>query len=142
MDICPPALIYIVFSFTQVIIDSFKGLYNLAMAKFLIMLVVGFLLNTLCQGGLGIVSWIIVFIPFILMSIIATMVLYAFGLKATTGKSKSVRFQDTPEHQPQPQPQPEPEKEIDIKTKNKEYVIQIEDLEPYHHGIASPHPPK
>ncbi len=138
MDICPPAVIYIVFSFTQVIIDSFKGLYNLAMAKFLIMMVVGFLLNTLCQGGLGIISWIIVFIPFILMSIIATMVLYAFGLKATTGKSKTVRFQD---NIIQPEPQPQPKKEIDIKTKNKEYIIQVEDIQPYRHGIAGPRPP-
>jgi|LauGreSBDMM110SN_4_FD.fasta_scaffold01287_7 hypothetical protein len=139
MDICPPAVIYIVFSFTQVIIDSFKGLYNLAMAKFLIMMVVGFLLNTLCQGGLGIISWIIVFIPFILMSIIATMVLYAFGLKATTGKFKTVRFQD---NIIQPEPQPQPKKEIDIKTKNKEYIIQVEDIQPYHHGIAGPRPTK
>lgn len=130
IDICPPALIYIVFSFTQVIIDSFKGLYNLAMAKFLIMLVVGFLLNTLCQSGLGIVSWIIVFIPFILMSIIATMLLYAFGLKATSGKKKKVHFDEEKEK--------EKEREIDIKTKNKEYIIQVEDLKPpRRHGFSS-----
>ena len=125
IDICPPALIYIVFSCTQVIIDSFKGLYNLAMTKFLIMLVVGFLLNTLCQYNLGIVSWIIVFIPFILMSIIATMLLYAFGLKETVGKKKSVHFNETPK------------KEIDIKTKNKEIIITESDLKPYHHGMSS-----
>jgi hypothetical protein len=123
IDICPPALIYIVFSFTQVIIDSFKGLYNLAMTKFLIMLVVGFLLNTLCQYNLGIVSWIIVFIPFILMSIIATMILYAFGMKETSGKKKSVKFST--------------EQEIDIQTKNKEIIITEKDLKPYHHGFSS-----
>jgi len=83
--ICPPALIFIVFSLTQIIIDLVKGLYNTAVMKFIIMAIIGFLLNVLCQGGLGIISWIIVFIPFVLMTIIAAMLLYAFGLKDTTG---------------------------------------------------------
>ena len=83
--ICPPALIFIVFSLTQIIIDLVKGLYNTAFMKFIIMTIIGFLLNILCQGGLGIISWIIVFIPFVLMTIIAAMLLYAFGLNDTTG---------------------------------------------------------
>jgi hypothetical protein len=83
--ICPPALIFIVFSLTQIIIDLVKGLYNTAFMKFIIMTIIGFLLNVLCQGGLGIISWIIVFIPFVLMTIIAAMLLYAFGLNDTTG---------------------------------------------------------
>ena len=83
--ICPPALIYIVFSLTQIILDLIKGLYNTAFMKFIVMTIIGFLLNLLCQGGLGIISWIIVFIPFILMTIITAMLLYAFGLNDTTG---------------------------------------------------------
>jgi hypothetical protein len=43
------------------------------------------LLNILCQSGLGTISWIIVFIPFILMTVIVSMLLYIFGLNATTG---------------------------------------------------------
>ena len=92
--ICPPAMIYIVFSITQIIIDIVKGLYNTAFVKFIVMTIIGFLLNILCLGGLGIISWIIVFIPFVLMTIIATLLLYAFGLNATTGTAKQT--QETP----------------------------------------------
>jgi hypothetical protein len=43
------------------------------------------LLNALCQSGMGVISWIIVFIPFILMTVIVTMLLYIFGLDAASG---------------------------------------------------------
>jgi hypothetical protein len=101
--ICPPALIYIVFSLTQIIIDLIKGLYNTAFMKFIVMSIIGFLLNLLCQGGLGIISWIIVFIPFVLMTIITAMLLYAFGLNDTTGS-----FIKTPQNNPTPTPTPTP----------------------------------
>jgi len=83
--LCAPALIYLVFSITQIIIDTFKGLYNTAFFKFIIMTMVTLLLNALCEEGMGIISWFIVFIPFILMSVIVTMLLYIFGLDAATG---------------------------------------------------------
>jgi hypothetical protein len=86
VNLCPPALIYIAFSLTQIVIDTFKGLYNTAFFKFIVMIIVTFLLNALCQTGMTIVSWIIVFIPFIFMSVIVTILLYVFGLDAATGK--------------------------------------------------------
>jgi hypothetical protein len=85
-NLCPPALIYIAFSLTQVVIDTFKGLYNTAFFKFIVMIIITFLLNALCQSGMSIVSWIIVFIPFIFMSVIVAILLYVFGLDAATGK--------------------------------------------------------
>jgi len=84
--LCAPALIYVAFSLTQVIIDSFKGLYNTALLKIIVMIIITILLNTLCQSGMGIVSWIIVFIPFIFMSVIVAILLYVFGLDPATGK--------------------------------------------------------
>ena len=86
--ICAPALLYIAFSITHVIIDTVKGLYNTAMTKFLIMIVFSGLLNLLCESGMSIVSWIVVFIPFITMSIITTIVLISFGLSPASGKLK------------------------------------------------------
>lgn len=83
--ICPPALIYIVFSLAQILIDTYKGLYNTAFMKFVVAILVTLLLNGLCDGGLGIISWIIVFIPFILMTFVVAMLLYIFGLNATIG---------------------------------------------------------
>lgn len=86
IELCPPALIYLIFSSTQIIIDLFKGLYNTAFFKFVVMTMITILLNALCQGGLSIIAWFIVFIPFILMSVIVTMLLYVFGLDVATGK--------------------------------------------------------
>ena len=86
MDICAPALIYIAFSLTQVIIDTFKGLYNTAFMKIIVMIIITILLNALCQMGMSVISWIIVFIPFIFMSVIVAILLYVFGLDPATGK--------------------------------------------------------
>jgi hypothetical protein len=49
------------------------------------MIIITILLNALCQSGMGIVSWIIVFVPFIFMSIIVAILLYVFGLDPATG---------------------------------------------------------
>jgi len=86
IELCPPAIIYLVFSLTQIIIDTFKGLYNTAFFKFIVMIIITVLLNLLCKSGMGVVSWIIVFIPFIFMTVIVTILLYVFGLSPTTGK--------------------------------------------------------
>ena len=85
VNLCAPALIYIAFSLTQIVVDTFKGLYNTALFKFIVMIIVTFLLNALCQSNMTIISWIIVFIPFIFMSVIVAILLYVFGLDAATG---------------------------------------------------------
>lgn len=82
---CAPAILYIAFSITQIIIDIFKEMYNTAFFKFIVMIVFSILLNLLCKRGLGIVSWMIVFIPFIMMTIITTLLLFVFGLSPATG---------------------------------------------------------
>jgi hypothetical protein len=89
LSLCPPALIYVVFSMAQIIIDIFKSLYNAAFIKFTIAILITLLLNALCEQGLGVVSWIIVFIPFILMTFITAMLLYIFGMDASIGASKT-----------------------------------------------------
>jgi hypothetical protein len=78
INLCAPAIIYLIFSVTQILIDTFKGLYNTAFIKGIVTVMVTLLLNILCDRGLSAVSWIIVFIPFIL--------LYIFGLDSATGK--------------------------------------------------------
>lgn len=84
-NLCAPALIYIAFSLTQVVIDTFKGLYNTAFFKVIVMIIITILLNALCDAGMGIISWVIVFIPFIFMSVIVAILLYVFGLDPSTG---------------------------------------------------------
>jgi len=85
INLCAPAIIYLIFSITQILIDTFKGLYNTAFMKVIVTVMVTLLLNILCQRGLSVVSWIIVFIPFILMTVIVSMLLYFFGLDAASG---------------------------------------------------------
>ena len=87
-DLCPPALIYLLFSITQVVIDTVKGLYNTALIKIWVTVIFTVLLNYLCQRGLGIISWLIVFIPFILMTLVVSILLLMFGLDPSTGKIK------------------------------------------------------
>jgi len=83
-NLCTPALIYLIFSITQITIDIFKKDYNVALVKFSVAFIFTILLNYLCSSGLGIVSWIIVFIPFILMSVIVTYILTFFGIDPKT----------------------------------------------------------
>ena len=85
-QICPPALIYLIFSITQVSIDTIQGAYNTALVKIWVAFVFTILLNYLCLSGLNIISWLIVFIPFILMTVIVSMLLMMFGLDPSTGK--------------------------------------------------------
>ena len=85
-EICPPALIYLVFSITQISIDTFQGQYNTAFAKILVSLIFTILLNYLCNRGLGIISWFMVFLPFMLMTLIIGLLLYFFGLSPSTGR--------------------------------------------------------
>ena len=83
--ICPPALIYLIFSISQIVIDTVKGFFNTALVKLVITIIFTLLLNYLCSSGLGILSWIIVFIPFILMTVVVTMLLFVFNLDPKTG---------------------------------------------------------
>ena len=87
-SLCPPALIYLIFSVTQIVIDTVKGMYNTAIIKIWVAIIFTILLNYLCQIGLGIISWFIVFIPFVLMTLVVAILLFMFGLDPKTGKIK------------------------------------------------------
>lgn len=89
INLCAPAIIYLIFSITQILIDTYNGLYNTAIIKSIVTITVTLLLNILCEQGLTVVSWIIVFVPFILMTVIVSMILYVFGLDAASGKFKN-----------------------------------------------------
>lgn len=84
-QLCPPALLYVAFSLTQIVIDIFKNLYNTAFFKFCVMIIFTIVLNVLCERGLSVISWFIVFVPFIMMTVITTMLLFVFGLSPGSG---------------------------------------------------------
>ena len=84
-SLCPPALLYLGFSLTQIVIDIFKNMYNTAIMKFIVMIIFTMVLNTICASGLTVISWMLVFIPFILMTITTSMLLFVFGLSPSEG---------------------------------------------------------
>lgn len=85
--ICIPAVIYFIYSFTQVILDTGQGFYNLAIMKLIVTLIFTSMLNLLCSKGLTIVSWIIIIIPFVLMSVVVSLILIFMGLNPLTGNN-------------------------------------------------------
>jgi len=87
-NLCSPAILYLGFSLTQIIIDTFKGDYNTAFFKTIVMFVFTMLLNIMCKRGLGVISWIIVFIPFILMTYITAVLLFVFGLAPSSQETQ------------------------------------------------------
>lgn len=87
-SLCPPALVYLGFSLVQIIIDIIKNMYNTALLKFIVMLVFTLILNILCSSGFTMAAWIIVFVPFILMTIIIGLLLYVLGLSPAIGSNK------------------------------------------------------
>ncbi len=94
--LCPPAILYIAFSLTQIVIDIFKNMYNTAFFKFLVMIIFSVALNILCSRGLTVISWFIVFVPFIMMTVITTILLFVFGLSPSSGKlDYSVEYPNT-----------------------------------------------
>lgn len=86
INLCAPAIVYLIFSISQILIDMYKGFYNTAFIKGIVTIMVTLLLNILCERGLNVVSWLIVLIPFIFMTVIVGMILYIFGLDESTGK--------------------------------------------------------
>jgi len=98
-ELCPPAILYVAFSLTHIVIDLFKNLYNTAFLKFIVMIIFTLLLNILCQQGLDIVSWFIVFVPFIMMTVITSVLLFMFGLSPSKGNLKyNVQYPNRGKH--------------------------------------------
>lgn len=99
-NLCPPAILYIGFSLIQIIIDMFKGFYNTAFFKSIVMIIFTLVLNILCNRGLGVISWMVVFIPFILMTYITAVLMIVFGLNPTPEElHASVKYPDNYPHE-------------------------------------------
>lgn len=87
ISICGPVIMYIIFSITQIIIDIYNGSYSNIVQKSIVTIMVSLLLNILCDKGFSLVAWLIVFIPFILMTLLVVIILYVFGLDVVSGNT-------------------------------------------------------
>lgn len=83
--LCPPALLCVAFSMTHVVVDLSRGLYNTALAKVAAMAVTTVVLEVLCRMNLQAVSWIIVFLPFVTLTVVAALLLYFLELSPRAG---------------------------------------------------------
>lgn len=83
---CAPSLIYLIFGLTQVCLDVYQGYFNMALMKILVTIIFTLLLNAMCLSGMTVLAWMIIAIPFILMSVIISMLLFVFGLNPKTGR--------------------------------------------------------
>jgi hypothetical protein len=72
----------------QILIDLYLGLYNTALVKFIVTIMITLLLNYLCEKNLGIISWIFVLLPLIFIGVIVTTLLYIFGMSVSSEQIK------------------------------------------------------
>lgn len=71
--LCTPAFVYMAFSLTGVATDLVSGVYGAATSKAIVGVVITLLLNALCKRGFAILAWLIVLVPFALMTLIIAM---------------------------------------------------------------------
>ena len=94
-SVCPPALLYLAFSIIQIIIDLYRGDSLQALFKFIVMIVFTIVLNAICSAGMSIISWFIVFIPFILMTYITTILFFVFGFNPSKVMNREKKCGET-----------------------------------------------
>ena len=88
-SLCIPALIYIIFMLVHVIVSTFEGNYERSILNIIIGILVTLLLQVICMRGMGVISWIKVFIPFIFYTYMIMIITYVFGLNPNNGNSST-----------------------------------------------------
>ena len=91
--LCPPALLYLLYSVVQVGLDLSLGLYATALIKSVMGVFGTVILDTLCGIELGIVSWVIVATPFLMTSVAMSI---SLGLGLDRMLSQYVQEKFTP----------------------------------------------
>ena len=94
-NVCAPALLYLAFSIIQIIIDMYRGETIQAFFKFIVMIIFTIVLNAICSSGMTIISWFIVFIPFILMTYVTTILFFIFGINPSSIQSSGKKCSET-----------------------------------------------
>tara|TARA_B100001093_G_scaffold510824_1_gene577436 strand:- start:5501 stop:5926 length:426 start_codon:yes stop_codon:yes gene_type:complete len=89
---CTPTTFYLVFAGIQIFMDLVNGIYQSAMVKLVIAVVFSTLLNILCMRNLGVVSWLLVFMPFILTTLISALVLDSMNQESENISTDYINF--------------------------------------------------
>jgi hypothetical protein len=91
--LCPPALLYLLYITVHVGLDLSLGLFVTAAAKVLMGVAGVLILDALCSVELGVVSWVIVSVPFIMVALASSI---ALGLGMDRVASKYLKETFTP----------------------------------------------
>jgi hypothetical protein len=83
-NLCPPAFLFFLYVVVHIALDLSLGLYWMAGTKVVVGLIQVFLLNAFCKFDLGVVSWVIISTPFIIMALGTSI---AMGLQLDRGMS-------------------------------------------------------
>jgi ABC-type polysaccharide transport system permease subunit len=87
MNMCGPALIYMVFALIQIIADVYRGHGSGILLSVIIWIMVTYLLNSLCERDLTPVAWMIVLIPYLFMVVVIGSLLFIFTVEQEKGGS-------------------------------------------------------
>lgn len=90
-NLCPPALLYLIYIVVQIGLDLSLGLYIMALMKLVNGAVATIILNAFCGVDLGVVSWVIIATPFIITAL-ATSIALGLGLDRTIGTYVKEKF--------------------------------------------------
>ena len=85
-----PTIIYIVFSFAQILIDINKSQYDIAITKSIITIIISILLQYLCNKDYEIIAWLIVLLPFLFISIIMVLLIKVIRFNPSTGSISNI----------------------------------------------------
>ena len=88
MRFCSPALIYFIFVIIHVLIAAHKKENKQALLQLLVGILMTFLLQLLCMRNMTIVSWIIVFVPFIFYTYMMIVLYHVFGIDPETNEKR------------------------------------------------------
>lgn len=90
--LCPPALLYLLYSVIHVGLDLSQALFATAAIKFVMGVAGVVILDTLCGVELGVVSWAIVATPFLIMAL-ATSISVGLGIDRMAARMMREGFQ-------------------------------------------------
>jgi len=83
--LCPPALLYLLYIVVHIGLDLAFGLFATAAGKVVMGITGVIILDALCSVDLGVVSWVIVATPFIMVAL-ATSISLGLGIDREAGK--------------------------------------------------------
>ena len=78
-SLCGPSIIYIGFSLINIIFDLISKNYKRSLFQFIVMIILASMINMLCNIGLNVFAWFLVFIPIIQMTFISILLIQTFG---------------------------------------------------------------